>query len=74
MSLIPSINSHREQENDLERKFQLLTLELRAASSVEEWRKTEEQREREALLLAELLKIVDKRDELVQNYDTQEQA
>ncbi|XP_063698347.1 EH domain-binding protein 1 [Culicoides brevitarsis] len=63
-----------EQENDLERKFQMLTLELRAASSVEEWRKTEEQREREALLLAELLKIVDKRNELVQNYDTQEQA
>lgn len=52
----------------------MLTLELRAASSVEEWRKTEEQREREALLLAELLKIVDKRNELVQNYDTQEQA
>jgi Bivalent Mical/EHBP Rab binding domain len=63
-----------EQENDLERKYALLNLELRAALSVEDWRKTEEQRDREALLLAELVAIVDKRNELVQHLHSQEQA
>ncbi|GAB0090800.1 EH domain-binding protein 1 [Sergentomyia squamirostris] len=63
-----------EQENNLERKYELLNKELRAALSVEDWRKTEEQREREALLLAELVAIVDKRNELVHNLHTQEQA
>lgn len=63
-----------EQESDLERKYELLNLELRAAMSVEDWRKTEEQREREKLLLAELLTIVDKRNELVLNLHSQEQA
>lgn len=42
--------------------------------SVEDWRKTEEQREREKLLLAELVAIVDKRNELVLNLHSQEQA
>lgn len=68
------INIFREQESDLERKYDLLNLELRAAMSVEDWRKTEEQREREKLLLAELVAIVDKRNELVLNLHSQEQA
>uniref|UniRef100_A0A1B0GHF6 Putative ca2+-binding actin-bundling protein n=1 Tax=Lutzomyia longipalpis TaxID=7200 RepID=A0A1B0GHF6_LUTLO len=63
-----------EQENNLERKYELLNRELRAALSVEDWRKSEEQRERETLLLAELVAIVDKRNELVHNLHTQEQA
>nr|XP_029721369.1 EH domain-binding protein 1-like isoform X7 [Aedes albopictus] len=63
-----------EQENDLEKKYDMLNLELRAALSIEDWRKTEEQREKEALLLAELVAIVDKRNELVQNLHSQEQA
>ena len=65
---------NREQESDLERKYDLLNLELRAALSIEDWRKTEEQREREKLLLAELVSIVDKRNELVLNLHSQEQA
>lgn len=48
--------------------------ELRAALSVEDWRKTEAQRDRESLLLAELVAIVDKRNELVQHLHNQEQA
>ncbi|XP_059607944.1 EH domain-binding protein 1 [Phlebotomus argentipes] len=63
-----------EQENNLEKKYELLNRELRAALSVEDWRKSEEQRERETLLLAELVAIVDKRNELVHNLHTQEQA
>lgn len=65
---------YSEQENDLERKYALLNRELRAALSVEDWRKSEAQREREALLLAELVAIVDKRNELVQHLHSQEQA
>lgn len=65
---------YREQENDLERKYALLNRELRAALSVEDWRKSEAQRERETLLLAELVAIVDKRNELVQHLHSQEQA
>ncbi|XP_050090427.1 EH domain-binding protein 1 isoform X3 [Anopheles aquasalis] len=63
-----------EQENDLEKKYEMLNNELRAALAVEDWQKTEEQREKEALLLAELVAIVDKRNELVQNLHSQEQA
>lgn len=58
----------------MERKYSALNLELRAAMSVEDWRKTEEQREREKVLLAELVSIVDKRNELVLNLHSQEQA
>lgn len=68
------VSKHREQENDLETKYALLNRELRAALSVEDWRKTEAQRDREALLLAELVGIVDKRNELVQHLHSQEQA
>lgn len=63
-----------EQENDLERKHALLNREIRAALSVEDWRKTEEQREREALLLKDLVDTVNKRNALVQNLHSQEQA
>ncbi|XP_016999484.3 EH domain-binding protein 1 isoform X3 [Drosophila takahashii] len=63
-----------EQEKDLERKYTMLNQELRAAQSVEDWRKTEVQREKERLLLEELMKIVDKRDQLVQHLHNQEIA
>lgn len=66
--------STREQEKDLERKFTMLNQELRAAQSVEDWRKTEVQREKERLLLEELVTIVDKRDQLVQHLHNQEIA
>ncbi|XP_017078665.1 EH domain-binding protein 1 isoform X3 [Drosophila eugracilis] len=63
-----------EQEKDLERKYKMLNQELRAAQSVEDWRKTEVQREKERLLLEELMTIVDKRDQLVQHLHNQEIA
>lgn len=58
----------------MERKFTMLNQELRAAQSVEDWRKTEVQREKERLLLEELVTIVDKRDQLVQDLHNQEIA
>jgi len=39
-----------------------------------DWQKTEEQKRRENLLLAELVTIVNKRDELVHHLDSQERA
>ncbi|XP_037942380.1 EH domain-binding protein 1-like isoform X2 [Teleopsis dalmanni] len=63
-----------EQESDLERKYTMLNEELRAAQAVEDWRKTEAQREKERLLLEELVAIVDKRDQLVQHLHNQEIA
>ena len=43
-------------------------------SCVVDWQKTEDQKKREKLLLDELVVIVDKRDEIVQELDSQERA
>ncbi|XP_060846885.1 EH domain-binding protein 1 isoform X3 [Rhopalosiphum padi] len=63
-----------EKEDDLERRYQLLIGELRSIIAIEDWQKTEEQKRRETLLLAELVTIVNKRDELVHHLDSQERA
>ncbi|XP_018320428.1 EH domain-binding protein 1 [Agrilus planipennis] len=63
-----------EKESDLERRYQMLNHELRVSLSIEDWRKTDEQRAREAVLLEELVQIVNKRDELVHHLDNQEKA
>lgn len=52
----------------------MLDHELRMSLSIEDSRKTDEQRSREALLLEELVQIVNKRDELVHHLDNQEKA
>ncbi|XP_065366847.1 EH domain-binding protein 1 isoform X2 [Calliphora vicina] len=67
------LNLH-EKECELEHKYNLLKEELRAAQSVEDWRKTEAQREKERVLLDKLVAIVDKRNELVQCLHNEEQA
>ncbi|XP_060519285.1 EH domain-binding protein 1 isoform X3 [Cylas formicarius] len=63
-----------EKEADLETRYKMLNEELRKIASVEDWRKTEEQRNREQTLLDELVQIVNKRDELVHHLDSQEKA
>lgn len=65
---------YREKEDDLESRFKLLNRELRSILAIEDWRKTDEQRTRETLLLEELVQIVNKRDELVHHLDSQEKA
>ncbi|XP_061396077.1 EH domain-binding protein 1, partial [Musca vetustissima] len=67
------LNLH-EKECELEHKYNLLKEELRAAQSIEEWRKTEAQREKERQLLDKLMDVVNKRDALVQCLHNEEQA
>lgn len=52
----------------------MLNDELQKIALIEDWRKTEEQRNREQQLLEELVQIVNKRDELVHHLDSQEKA
>ncbi|KAL1516839.1 hypothetical protein ABEB36_000685 [Hypothenemus hampei] len=63
-----------EKEADYETRYKMLNEELRQIASIEDWKKTEEQRNREQALLDELVQIVNKRDELVHHLDSQEKA
>lgn len=63
-----------EKECDLEKRYEFLNEELRGLLVLEDWQKTEADKAREKLLLEELVIIVNKRDELVRELHTQEQA
>jgi len=60
-----------KNKQDLERSHDMLQRELRGLLEMEDYQKTEEQREREVELIAQLVSVVNKRDQLVQFEDSQ---
>lgn len=63
-----------EKEDDLKKKMHMLQEELRQILSVEDYMKTDADRRREDLLLQDLVRLVNERDDMIQELDLHEKA
>ncbi|CAH8437811.1 unnamed protein product [Schistosoma turkestanicum] len=63
-----------EKEDDLKKKMKMLQDELRSVLAVEDYLKTDNDRRREDLLLQDLVRLVNERDDIIQELDLHEKA
>ena len=65
MVLILKNQNKRQNEKNLEKRYEILSNQLRNLMSIDDFDKTDEQKKTETILFNELISLVNKRNELV---------
>ncbi len=69
MVLILKNQNKRQNEKNLEKRYEILSNQLRNLMSIDDFDKTDEQKKTETILFNELISLVNKRNELVLQMD-----
>jgi hypothetical protein len=67
--LILKNQNKRQNEKNLEKRYEILSNQLRNLMSIDDFDKTDEQKKTETILFNELISLVNKRNELVLQMD-----